>query len=114
MIPDIHLLAQETLQNAISKEHGFQVEVRTEHRIGDDDVLRDDGYLILVQLNCLSIQCTLHFSLRADGNGIHRHMGGTNLGKLLDAVYNDNIVVGIAYLDAAAPAAHAPRDSRSG
>ena len=87
------------MQDSVGKEHCFQVEVRTEHRVGDDDVLRDDGYLILVQFYCLSIQCTLHFALRTDGDGVHRHMGGADFSKFLDAVDDDNVAVRIAYLD---------------
>ena len=49
----------------------------------------DDGYLVLVQFYRLPVQCTLYFSLRTDDYGVHRYIGVTDFGKLLDVYHHD-------------------------
>ena len=49
VVPYVHFLAQETLKNAVGKEHGLQVEVRADHHIGHRDVLWNDDHLVLVE-----------------------------------------------------------------
>ena len=99
IVPYRHLLMQETLQDAVGEEHRLEIEVGTDHRVGDGDILWNNGHLVLVQFHRLAVQRALYLSPRADDDGVHRHMGGTDLGKLLDTVDDDNIVVGIADLD---------------
>lgn len=98
IIPNVYFLAQETLKDMVGEEHRLEVEVRTDHQVGDNYILRNDGHLVLVQFYHLPIQRPLSLSLGADGDGVHRHMGGANLSKLLNAVDDDNVVIGIAYL----------------
>ena len=99
VVPDVHFLTQETLQDAVGEEHALQVEIRTDHHIGHRDVLRYNGYLVFVQFHLYAIHLGLHLATGADNDGIHRHMGGIDLGELLDAVDHDDVIVRIANLD---------------
>ncbi len=99
VVPDVHFLAQETPKDAVSEEHGLQVEVRADHHIGHSDVLGYDGYLVFVKFHLFAIHLSLYLAVGADDDGVHGHMSSIDLGKLLNTINDHNIVVGIANLD---------------
>ncbi len=97
--PHADFLMEEALEDVVGEEHGLQVEVGTDHQVGDDYVGRDDCHLVLVELQLLAVHLSLHLPFRTDGDGIHRDMGCTDLGKFLDTVHDDNVIVGITNRD---------------
>ena len=99
VVPHVHLLAQETLQDPVGQEHGLHVEVRTDHQVRHRHVLRDDRYLVLVERHLLAVHLCLYLTVGTDSDAVHGDVGRTDLGKLLDAVDDDDVVVGIADID---------------
>ena len=93
LVPYIHLLMQEVADDSIRKEHRLQVEIRTDHEVGDMGVGRYHAHLVLTELNLLPVHHALHLPAGADGDGAHGHMGRGDLGKLLDTVDDDDIAV---------------------
>jgi hypothetical protein len=99
LVPYVHLLTQEAPQDGVGQEHPLQVEVWTNHQVGDDHVRWNDGHLILAQLYQRTVHLALYLAVDADDDSTHRDVGSTHLGELLDAVDDDDVVVGISYLD---------------
>ena len=99
VVPDEHLLAQETLQYAVSQEYCLQIEVGANHHVRHHHVLRNDRHLVATQFHTPAVHLCLYLTAGADNNGVHGYMSSLDFGKLLDAVHYHDIFVGVADLD---------------
>ena len=84
---------QETLYDDVREEHGLQVKVRAYHEVCYMGVGRYHAHMVLTEFNLLPVHHALHLAAGADGDGTHGHAGRCDLGKFLDAVYDDDVVV---------------------
>ena len=98
LVPDVHLFTQEALQNLVGEEHSLEVEVRTDHQVGNHRISRNHSYLVLPYLNHLTVHLALHTSAGTDCNGTHLDVSVTDGGELLDAIDNNDVVIRVPYM----------------